>query len=118
VILLLDEMWPLVIAEQMRARGHDVVAAAARTDLRTKSDGDVFRVAQLEGRAIVTENAADYLLIARQENHRGRSHAGLILTTDRRFPRHDRRTAGRLVSALETLLTRTTDATNQEIWLR
>jgi predicted nuclease of predicted toxin-antitoxin system len=118
VILLLDEMWPAVIAEQLRLRGYDVVAVSERLDLRTKSDEVIFHSAQIESRAVVTENAADYRRLALQRSHLGQQHAGIILTSNRRFPRHDNRTIGRLVAGLDGLLCTTVDATNREIWLR
>ena len=45
------------------------------------------------------------------------SHPGLIYTSDRRFPRHDPRTVGRLVTALHAVLSRDLDLTNLEHWL-
>jgi predicted nuclease of predicted toxin-antitoxin system len=118
VILLLDEMWPAAIAEQLRLRGYDVVAVSDRLDLRTRSDEVIFYAAQAEGRAVVTENVADYRRLARQRCHLGQQHAGIILTSNRRFPRHDKRTIGRLVECLDGLLSTTLDATNRETWLR
>jgi predicted nuclease of predicted toxin-antitoxin system len=118
VTLLLDEIWPAMIAEQLRLRGYDVVAVSERLDLRTKSDEVIFHAARAEGRAVVSENAADYRRLARQRAHLGQQHAGIILTSNRRFPRHDKRTIGRLVASLDGLLSTTVDATNGEIWLR
>lgn len=80
--LLLDEMWPAVIAEQLRQRGYDVVAVVERKDLRTLSDAELFVVAQTEERAIVTENVPDFRAIASAEILAGRGHVGLVLTTN------------------------------------
>ena len=115
--LLLDEMWPPQTAAQLRTRGQDVVAVSERSDLRGMADTVVFGVAQLEGRAVVTENVADYRPIAAYEIQHGRTHAGLIFTANRRFPRHDRRTLGRLVRVLATLLSSGRDLMNLEHWL-
>ena len=52
--LLLDEMWPPFAADALRRRGHDVVAVAARGELRAKFDDVVWAAALREGRAIVT----------------------------------------------------------------
>lgn len=115
--LLLDEMWPPEIATQLQRRGHDAAAVAQRPELRGQPDGVVFTVAQAEGRTIVTENVADFRPLAAYALQQGRSHSGLIFTSNRRFPRHDRRIAGRLVSALEELLSEGPEATNLEYWL-
>jgi len=118
VRLLLDEMWPPLIAAQLRSRGHDVVAAAERSELRGRSDAAIFAAAQAEGRAVVTENVGDYRVLAAHALQQRRSHAGLIFTSNRRFPRHDQRTLGLIVTALDRLLASRTDLTNEEHWLR
>ena len=116
--LLLDEMWSPAIADQLRRRDHDAVAVAERPELRGQSDPVIFAAAQAEGRAVVTENVVDYRPLAAQELQDGRSHAGLILTSNRRFPRHESRTAGRLVTALDELLSGDLEATSLEYWLQ
>ncbi|TAK33447.1 MAG: hypothetical protein EPO21_12780 [Chloroflexota bacterium] len=115
--LLLDEMWPPEIAVQLRQRGHDVIAVAERPDLRGQPDTVVFAAAQAELRPIVTENVIDYRPLAAHELRRGNCHAGLIFTTNRRFPRHDSRTTGRMVAALAVLLSMDLDVGNLEHWL-
>ena len=116
--LLLDEMWPPAIAVQLRHQGYDVVAVAERPELRGQPDAIIFAAAQADGRSIVTENVADYRLLAAVELRQSRSHAGLFFTSDRRFPRHDPRTAGRLVTALIEIASRTLDPDGFEYWLR
>lgn len=115
--LLLDEMWSPVVAEQLRRRGHDVVAVAERPERRGQADLVIFAAAQAAGRVVVTENVVDYRPLGAQELQDGRSHAGLIFTSNRRFPRHDPRTAGRLVPALDALLSTGQEWTNRESWL-
>lgn len=115
--ILLDEMWQPGIAVQLRQRGHDVVAVGERPELRGQPDSVIFAAAQIEERAVVTENAIDYRPLAAALVSQGRSHAGLILTSNRRFPRHDARTAGRITSALHELLTTDLDIANSEYWL-
>ena len=114
--LLLDEMWAPVIAAALRDRGHDVVAVAERHDLRGMPDAAIFEAALAEGRAIVTENVVDYRPLAADAMRAGRPHPALIFTSNRAYPRASRRTAGRLVTALDALLT-TRDAISGEHWL-
>ena len=116
VRLLLDEMWPPAIASALRARGHDVVAVAERPELRGWADETIFQEALVRGRAIVTENAADYRPLAARALRAGRRSPALILTSDRAYPRADRRTIGRLVVALDALVS-TRDAIEGEHWL-
>ncbi len=47
--LLLDEMWPLAIAVELRRRGHDVTAVAERLDLRGQPDEVIFATARADG---------------------------------------------------------------------
>jgi hypothetical protein len=84
---------------------------------RPFADASLFSIAQAEHRTIVTENVADFRVLASNDLQQGRSYAGFIITTNRRFPRHDRRTTGRLVEALDRLLYRDSIATNVEHWL-
>lgn len=115
--LLLDEMWSPDIAVQLRRHGHDVDGVAARVDFRTQPDPVVWAVAQHEARVIVTENVPDFRQMTLEYHSQGRVHAGLIFTNNRRYPRHDRRTAGRLVTALLALLASTAVMTGREHWL-
>ena len=110
-------MWPPEIAEQLRLRGYDVDAVAERPGLRGQSDDAVFVRAQAEERAVVTENVGDYRRIATYQSPGGSIHYGLISTSNRRFPRSDSRTFGRMVSALDNVLSREADLTGREYWL-
>jgi len=102
--LLLDEMYPPAIAEQLRRRGHDAHAVAARAELRALADPEIFTVAQREQRAVATENIDDFSAIADSHDRNGQTHHGLILLHPRRYPRGNPRTIGRMVTALEQLL--------------
>jgi predicted nuclease of predicted toxin-antitoxin system len=103
VRLLLDEMFSSEIARQLRLRGHDVVAVLERPALVRLLDPDVFEAAQTEQRTVVTENAPDFLRLDARYRRQTRDHYGLILTTDRRFPRR-KQAIGPLISALDSLL--------------
>ncbi len=102
--LLLDEMYTAAVAEQLRERGHDVIAVAERADLRGTPDEDLLDWACTEDRALVTDNQRDFIPIHRRRIASGGDHRGLILTTNRRFPRGQPATTGKLVLALDEFL--------------
>jgi hypothetical protein len=57
---LLDEMFPAAAAEILRAKdGHDAVHVV-EAGLRAAADAQVAAAARAEGRAVVTENVADF----------------------------------------------------------
>lgn len=114
--LLLDEHFSPEIARQLRARGHDVVAAAELPDLNGLTDADLLAWAGAETRVLVTEDVADFVELHRRSVLRGRPHAGLIFTSPRGFPR-TRRAIGRLVAALEELLGAGVDLEGDARWL-
>jgi hypothetical protein len=101
VKLLVDQMWPAALAEQLRRRGHDVVAVLERADLVHAADDVVFEAARLEERAVVTENVSDYLPLATESLGRSENFFGLVLTSDRSYPRGHPRTLGSAVLALD-----------------
>jgi len=90
--LLLDEMYTAAVAEQLRQRDHDVIAVAERADLRGTPDEDLLAWARTEDRALVTDNQRDFIPIHHRWIAANHDHRGLILTTNRRFPRVGRRT--------------------------
>ena len=104
--LLLDEMYPPVVAEQLRARGHDVVSVhdAGYRRLEGAPDEEVHTAALDEGRVLVTENVADFRRIEADALGRGEAHAGFVFTANRQFRRGEPATTGRLVTALDDLL--------------
>jgi predicted nuclease of predicted toxin-antitoxin system len=107
VKLLLDEMYSAVVAEQLRARGHDVVSVHDPEYRRFEgaSDEELFAAALAEDRALVTENVPDFRRLEADALARGEAHAALIFTSNRQFPRGEPATTGRLVEALHALLT-------------
>ena len=100
--LLLDEHFSPEIARQLRDRGHDVIAARERV-ASGRSDRDLFDLAVVERRAIVTENVADFVELHRAAIITGTAHFGIVFTSTRQFPR-TRRAIGRTVRALDGLL--------------
>jgi NAD(P)-dependent dehydrogenase (short-subunit alcohol dehydrogenase family) len=117
--LLIDEMYPPAIARGLGRRGHDVVAITERADLRSAEDATVCAIAQQEQRAVVTENVADFVLLADAADQRGASHYGLVLVDPAKYPRGAHRTIGRLVRALDRLLGEhpTAESTGARHWL-
>lgn len=103
--LLLDEMYASAIAEQLRARGHDVVSVRdpAYRALEGEPDEQVW-AAVVNDRALVSENVQDFRRLEAAALARAQPLARLIFTTNRQFPRGDPATVGRLVTALDALL--------------
>ena len=114
--LLIDDCFGPEVARRLRdERDQDAVSALEHAGLRGKADRDLFEAAQSDGRALVTENIRDYRPLAERLISAGESHAGLVFTTDRRWPRND---AGALINALERLLVERPDQPVAiEIWL-
>ncbi|MCC6223251.1 MAG: DUF5615 family PIN-like protein [Thermoleophilia bacterium] len=102
--LLLDEMISWRIAEQLRQRGHDVVAVKRdRPELERRSDQTVLEAATAERRAVVTNNVRDYRLAHARALACGEHHCGVIYTYDDTLPRR-RATIPFWVATLEALL--------------
>lgn len=102
--LLLDEMYDPTIAEQLRGRGHDVASVYDFPTLVSVDDRDLLLAAIAEGRALVTENVRDLVPIETEIREAGTAHFGLVLTSNRRFPRHRSQVVGALVRALDVFL--------------
>jgi hypothetical protein len=90
--LLLDEMYPAVIAQQLRK------AVVETPELLSAPDDQVLAAATASNRCLVTENVKDFAVLAQQVNH-----AGLLYVNARRWPRTQ---SGiyRIISALEDVL--------------
>ena len=93
-----------------------MVTVAELPKLRGQPDEAVFAFAGGEGRAIVTENVPDFRLLVAAEVRAGRPHPTLTLTSDRAYPRRDRRTADQFVAALDAPLSGE-DLRAGEYWL-
>jgi hypothetical protein len=103
VRLVLDEHLSPVIAAELRRRGHDVVVARDLLTDDDRSDFELLRAATAGGRAVSTVNVGDFVELHRAAVVSGRSHAGIVLLSRRRFPTAGRG-IGRLVAALDALL--------------
>lgn len=88
--LLLDEMISATVAEQLRDRGHDVVAVQDPNmeHLRGIDDCVLLEHAATDQRAIVTDDVPDFLWWHRLRVDRDRPHHGLLLFANDTFSRH------------------------------
>lgn len=113
--LLLDEQISGKVAERLRDRGHDVIAATDDPSLRGLSDPDLFEVAQQQGRALVTYNRVDFEPIIREYAATSREHHGLVLVHPTRFPSWE---FARLTMAIEGLLAAADLGMSIVVWLQ
>ena len=100
VPLLIDELYPSVMAVQLRRVGHDATSVTEDPESTGLDDARVCDLAVAAGRAIVTENAADFPRIVKERAATGRAVPTLLITTNRSFPRHSRSFVDRAVRAL------------------
>ena len=104
--LLLDEMFSDTIAQQLRVKGHDVIAVVTRPALVALPDDQILAYAGNEGRALVTANIKDLMPLDSQYRAAGQAHPGLILVSTKTFPQNRGFTSA-VTSALERLLSDT-----------
>jgi Domain of unknown function (DUF5615) len=101
--LLLDEMFSGLIAEQLRAKGHDVFAVVADPALIGLADDQILAHAASTGRALVTANIKDFMPLDARYRAANQTHGGLILVSAKTFPQ-DRAFTAAITSALSALL--------------
>lgn len=117
--LLLDEHYSRVIAEQLRDRGHDVIAVIERSDLVGLKDVDLCSLIAAERRAITTENWSDFQRELRNATATGMTHYGVVFTSRKQLPR-SKQTIGLYVRVLDDFLRRHPDEDalkNSYCWL-
>ena len=100
--LLLDEMFSDTIAQQVRAKGHDVQAVVADPSLASLPDDQILSRAAATGCALVTANIKDFMPLDARYRAAGQAH-GLILVSAKTFP-HNRSYTAAVTSALAALL--------------
>lgn len=100
--LALDHHYSPRIAAHLRSDDYDVVAAV---DMGWEAEEDeaLLALCATETRALLTNNVADFVVIERRWQAEGRSHWGLVFTSDASLPR-SRDSIGRYVDALAALL--------------
>ena len=115
--LLLDHHYSPLIARLLRDRGFDVVAAN-EVGLETSPDEAVFDYAIANARAILANDVAGFMRLQRDALGQGRSHFGLLFTSDSTWSRA-RAGIGPLTDRLDELLSaRPTDEAllDQVLW--
>jgi hypothetical protein len=101
--LLLDEMFSDTIAQQLRARDHDVISVVAHPSLVGLPDDQILTYAATEGRVLVTANIKDFIPLDSRYRAAGQTPPGLILVSTKTFPQ-DRGFTNAITAALDTLL--------------
>ncbi len=104
--LLLDEMFSDDIAQQLRAKGYDVISVVADPALVGLPDDQVLAYATTEGRALVTANIKDFVPLDGRYRAAGQCHTGLILVSTKTFPQN-RGFPSAITTSLATLLNET-----------
>jgi hypothetical protein len=117
--LLLDEMFSPLVAEELRARGHDAVAIKERDEWPSLPDPEVIALARAEQRAVVTANLRDFRpLHTELVAPGGGGHAGMVFVPT--SFRLSRAATGKIVEALEVPLAQhpgVADLANGATWI-
>lgn len=100
--LALDHHYSPRIAEGLRQRGHDAIAAV-EVGWEAEDDEPLLVLCADEERALLTNNVADFAVIGRCWQTEGRSHHGLIFSSDASLPR-TRDHIGRYVDVIDALM--------------
>lgn len=117
--LCLDEHYSPLIAFALREVGHDVISIAERFGLPGLPDFELVEMMIAKRRAILTENAADFMPVVARLALEARDHYGLLLSSHASLPR-SRNTVGRYVRSLEPIMAahpREDDLLNRIVWL-
>lgn len=80
-------MYPARLARALRERGADAEGVDERSALRGLADEELLVVAAREGRALVSENVADFMRLYGEWGGAGRRHAGIVIALSSRFSR-------------------------------
>lgn len=99
-------MFSDAIAQQLCARGHDVISVVAHPALVALPDDQILAYATSEGRALVTANIKDFMPLDGRYRAAGQAHPGLILVSTKTFPQN-RGFATAVTAALEAMLSGT-----------
>jgi hypothetical protein len=84
--LLLDEMYPPAPAEALQAADVDA-RTVVELAMAGSSDAEVLAAAIADGRALLTENVADFARISAEHVVAGQHHLGVVIALSSRFSR-------------------------------
>jgi predicted nuclease of predicted toxin-antitoxin system len=112
--LLLDEMLPGSIAEQLCAKGYDVQAVVTNPVFASLPDEEILIGAAEAGRSLVTADIKDFVSLDARFRATGRSHAGLIFISSKSFPQN-RTFVPAVINALSALLATTETADEGQV---
>ena len=101
--LLLDEMLSGTIANELRSKGHDVLAVVTDPALLALPDDQILAHATATGRALVTVNIKDFMPLDARYRAAGQAHAGLIFISSKTFGQ-DRTYTAAITGALSAFL--------------
>jgi len=99
-------MYSLRLAEALRAADVDV-CTVVELGLAGSSDPEIFAAAIADGRALLTENVADFVRISAEHVVAGQHHPGVLIALSSRF---SRRAAG-----IGPLVTAVRDIADQQL---
>lgn len=91
--LLLDEMYPIKLAQELRDQGIDA-ATVAELGMAGRSDADVFGAVADAGYVLLTENVSDFARLCGEHIAAGRHHCGVLIALSSRFSRRPAGYAG------------------------
>ena len=101
--LCLDELYTPLIAAQLRELDHDTISVHDRGCLLGTPDRELLELMAAEGRALLTANVADFMVLVSRLALEGRDHHGVLLTSDAAMPR-SRNTIGLYVRTIDRYL--------------
>lgn len=114
--LVLDEMLPASVASTLRGDGFDVIAVTEHDELRGLADTGVLAVALLDARAVVTDNAVDFLRATAAAHALGEACASVVVLSSSELNRNLKSFPAALLRALTELLNEPRIGPVGEVW--
>lgn len=116
--IFLDHHYPKALVQALRESGTDAVSAF-EVGMQLASDEEILEYCHLEKRVVLTNNHSDFAQIARNWAIVGRSHCGIINTSDQSLPRTVAN-AGQIARRIKLLIATIppgSDLQDQQRWL-
>jgi hypothetical protein len=86
VKLLLDEMYPAKLGQELRSQGINAFTVA-ELGMAGRSDADIFEAAVDGGFVVLTENVSDFVRLCGEHVAAGQHHPGMLIALSSRFSR-------------------------------